>query len=121
MQLKQPKKRTGGPSVQRRKSSFRSSARWKRFRKTLGEKSGVDFVTGKPLSAGWQCHHLDPDPSRYEDLSDPSKFVCLDRQTHVFVHWLWEAYSQDPDVLDRLAHLLSETERLSASKNREGT
>lgn len=74
---------------QQKKSKFRSSSDWKKFRKEMYHKAnGLDRITGKPLRKGWQLHHLDMKPENYAELI-PEKFVCVNRTTHEMIHWLF--------------------------------
>lgn len=89
-------------SGQRRKTKFRSSAVWKKFRSRLKSERKVDEITRKPLLKGFQLHHLDLDENHYEDISDETHFSCLNRQTHDMIHWLLRYYIADPGIIDRL-------------------
>ena len=109
MQLKQPQKRK--KKAQSLKTAFRSTSKWKRFRKSMGDSCLVDFITNLPLESGWQCHHMDLDPSHYEDLQDRSKFRCLNKTTHNFIHWIWQYYKEDPSIINRLDDLLYEMQK----------
>lgn len=75
------------------KQKFRSSAKWKKFRAYMKKKYKVDAITGKPLRAGWQLHHLDMSDDHYEDLEEEN-FICLNRNTHKIIH---EIFRYDTD------------------------
>ena len=91
--------------MQKDKTRFRQSARWKRYR-NYRKKDKVDCITLKPLRRGWNLHHLDLDENNYEDLSDDSHFEPLNKKTHDTVHFLYGYYVKDKGILDRLADLL---------------
>ena len=76
------------------KQKFRSSAKWKKFRAYMKKKYKVDAITGKPLRAGWQLHHLDMSDDHYEDLNEEN-FICLNRNTHKIIH---EIFRYDYDT-----------------------
>lgn len=67
------------------KQEFRKSAKWKKFRAYMKNKYKVDAITGKPLRAGWQLHHLDMRDEHYEDLKEEN-FICLNRNSHKIIH-----------------------------------
>lgn len=75
------------------KQKFRTSAKWKKFRAYMKKKYKVDAITGKPLRAGWQLHHLDMSDENYEDLKEEN-FICLNRNTHKIIH---EIFRYDTD------------------------
>ena len=70
------------------KSKVRKSREWKDFRKKLIEKQKVDPITGKKLTTGCNCHHLDLNVNHYSDLKE-DKFVILNRQSHEIIHALF--------------------------------
>lgn len=92
--------------TQKEKSKFRRSSKWKNFRNYLRRKRCVDYITQKPLYAGWNLHHLDLDKNHYEDISDESKFECLNKKTHDVVHFLYQYYIKDKMVIARLTTVL---------------
>lgn len=75
--------------VQKQKRKVRSTKEWTNFRKLMYNRcEGVDKVTGMPLRKGWQLHHLDMNSERYAELI-PEKFICVNRQTHEMIHWVF--------------------------------
>lgn len=114
MRLKQPQKKA--QVSQQRKTSFRSTSKWKKFRKRLGKKQEVDFITEKELAPGWQVHHMNLDPLHYEDLQNENEFLCLNKASHDVLHWLWKIYERDPYVLDRLEYILERMRELNLPK-----
>lgn len=72
-----------------KKVIFRRSKEWKTFRQELKKKQKTDPITGSPLTKMCNCHHLDENPKNYTDITDESKFICLNSMTHTCVHWLW--------------------------------
>lgn len=70
------------------KERVRKSKEWKQLRDTIYKtQHGLDFITGKPLRNGWQCHHLNP--KEYGNL-EPVLFVGLNKYTHKLIHLLFD-------------------------------
>ncbi len=98
--------------TQSRKSKFRSTSKWKKFRKGMKAKCKVDYITNRPLIKGWNLHHLDLNSDHYEDISNESHFCCLNKTSHELVHWLFR-YKDWRDVLNRTKELLQHMEELN--------
>ena len=83
----------GKKYTQKDKTRFRATRRWQNFRKDMYSKAnGKDAITGKPLRKGhWNLHHLDLDSANYEVLEE-DRFLCLNNQTHDFLHWAYRYY-----------------------------
>lgn len=94
--------------AQNSKSKFRSTSKWKKFRKSLKEKRKLDEITLKPLYKGWNCHHMILDPKKYEDLTNEDNFATLNHNTHEFIHWAFNNYKKDPLFLDRVKYVLDD-------------
>ena len=104
----------GKKYTQKNKTRFRATSRWKNFRASMYKKSGgLDEITGKPLRKGhWNLHHLDLDSDNYEVLEE-DRFLCLNNQTHDFLHWAYRYYRNDgkafidsfEDALERMKRL----------------
>ena len=94
---------------QKHKRDFRGTSKWKNWRKYLKNKQKVDQITGKPLLKGFNCHHLDMRDEWYEDLHE-DKFICLNKQTHEVLHWLFR-YRNWRQVLYNLSDYLSKMEQ----------
>lgn len=62
--------------------------------------AGTDEITGLPLSKGSTVHHLDMRDEFYKDLSNDERFVILNKKTHIFLHWIYFIYKQNPEVFD---------------------
>lgn len=62
-------------------------------------------LTNKKLLKGFNLHHLSMKEETYDDLN-PNKFVCLNRQAHETVHYLFRYYKTDRDVIKRLKSIL---------------
>ena len=98
----------GQKYTQKDKTKFRATRRWQNFRKDMYSRAnGKDAITGKPLRKGhWNLHHLDLDSANYEVL-DEDRFLCLNNQTHDFLHWAYRYYRTDKDkFLDRFENAL---------------
>ncbi len=87
------------------KVTFRRSKAWKTFREKLRKKQKTDPITGSPLQKNCNCHHGDENPAHYEDISDDSKFICLNSMTHTCVHFLWGDAQRRNDWRTRLQRL----------------
>ena len=90
------------------KTKFRSTSRWKKFRQYCKKRDKVDYITQKPLLKGFNLHHLNLNETHYQDLSDETKFVCLNKSTHEMVHWLYRYYQNDQTIIDRLEEILKQ-------------
>ena len=98
--------------TQNKKSKFRASSKWKDFRKKMKEKQKVDFITGKPLYAGFNLHHLDLDEKHYEDISNEDNFICLNRKSHDLIHFLFR-YKEWRQLLKNIEILLERMEKIN--------
>lgn len=98
---------------QNAKSKFRATSKWKKFKKTLKEQRQRDEITLRPLRKAWNLHHINLDPSKYEDLRDEESFACLNKQTHQVVHFLYRYYCEDPEIISRLEALLNKMKALN--------
>lgn len=87
------------------KVMFRRSKAWKTFREKLKKNQKKDPVTGSPLQKNCNCHHLCEDPSKYDDISDDSKFICLNSMSHQCIHFLWGDAQRRNDWRTRLQRL----------------
>lgn len=67
-------------------AAFRKTSQWRQFRQRMKSKHKVDYVTGSPLTPTFNLHHLNP--YEYENLGE-ELFVCLNFQTHDFLHFLF--------------------------------
>ena len=104
----------GKKYTQKDKTKFRATRRWQSFRSEMYSRAnGKDEITGKPLRKGhWNLHHLDLDSANYEVLED-DRFMCLNNQTHDFLHWGYRYYRNDgkalidsfEDALERMKEL----------------
>lgn len=98
---------------QKEKSKFRDSSNWKKFRIKLRDKSGgIDEITGLPLSKGSTVHHLDMRDEFYKDLSNEDNFVILNKRTHIFLHWIYLIYKQNPEVFDNFRNICEKMKSL---------
>ncbi len=94
-------------ATQKSKTKFRRSAKWLKFRAfKKKEQDGKDVITGGPLRAGFQVHHMNQNEETYEDLSNPENFLALNRYTHKLLHYFLTYYKKDRNVLERLRSIL---------------
>lgn len=100
---------------QKKKRNFRQSKKWKEFKKKKkAECGGVDYITQYPLRKGFQLHHLNLRAEDYEDLDQD--FLCCNRMTHEFIHWIWRYYKNDKGIICRLENIL---DRMFKINNKE--
>ena len=99
--------------TQKDKTRFRNSSKWKKFRLRLKKERKVDALTQKPLYSGFTLHHMDFDPNHYEDITDESHFLCLNQQSHEFLHWFMRYALSDPDIMKRLEEIIEEHKRIN--------
>ena len=93
--------------AQKKKASFRNSAKWKKFKHFKNvEQGGVCYITHKKLPKGAYIHHKDVDDSHYYDISKPDNFVYLLKSMHEVIHTIWRYYKNDQAVLDRIKEVL---------------
>lgn len=93
--------------TQKSKTKFRKSAKWLKFRAfKKKDQGGKDAITGGPLRAGFQVHHMDQDGDDYEDLSNPENFLALNRYTHKLLHYFLTYYKKDKAILERFKAVL---------------
>lgn len=98
---------------QKAKRNFRNSKKWKEFKKQKKEACGsVDYITQYPLRKGWQLHHEDLDPAHYQELND--NFLCCNKQTHDFIHWLFRYYRNDPTIIYRVEKEMEKMQKINA-------
>lgn len=73
------------------KKKFRQTRKWREFRQEMKERDKVDYVTGAKLTKMFNLHHLllTNEEKEYTDISDDSKFICLNQLTHKTLHFLW--------------------------------
>lgn len=93
--------------VQKKKASFRNSAKWKKFKHFKNvEQKGLCYISQKKILKGATLHHLDLDENHYSDISKPENFVYLNKSIHEVIHIIWRYYKNDPAVLDRIKEVL---------------
>ena len=103
---------------QKEKAKFRQTAVWKNFRNMLKKQRKVDFLTGKPLRAGFQVHHCDLNPEHYKNL-DPDDFYTLSRSSHEYIHWGFR-YPDWEFLLLRTAHVWLQMDKLNNKTTKTG-
>ena len=96
----------------RERANFRQTKAWRNFREDLRNERRKDPITGARLVKGYELHHMDLDPENYRDLN-PDNFCCLNPQTHETIHFLYNIYRKDPDVIDRVKSLLDRMNALN--------
>lgn len=98
---------------QKRKTKFRQSAKWKKFKHfKFVQQDGKDAITKSKLRKYSALHHCDLNPEHYEDLSNPDHFVYLNHETHNLIHYIFPYYHKDKEVIDRLVFYLNIMEDL---------
>lgn len=97
---------------QKKKTKFRNSSKWKRKKATEKLRAdNKDEITLRPLRKGWQLHHNCLDEKEYENLNN--SFLCCNRKTHQFVHWLYTYYINDVTIIDRIKAELEEMKKIN--------
>lgn len=82
--------RWDGSLTEAEKIEFRKSAAWRELRNIkYQEQDGKDPITGEPLKPDFNCHHLCLKSYEYTNISDPARFVALNKDTHEEVHELY--------------------------------
>ena len=87
------------------KRAFRQSSKWKNFRKKkYDDQGGKDFITMKPLTKCFHCHHGNLNADEYSNLEDDQNFIALNKSTHEMVHWCLRYVKafHSMEVIDRL-------------------
>lgn len=101
-------------SSQSWKTKFRASSEWKKWRHQVFVKdNGIDYITGKKLISGCNCHHEDLREEHYKDLRDINRFRMLNKLTHKMLHWLYTYWIKDKDIVKRIVDVLEEMEQYS--------
>lgn len=86
------------------RTNFRKRKAWTEFRETF--KKEKDALTGSKLSKRFNLHHLDMDPSHYDDLTCRENFIPLNSKSHDLIHFMLPYYKKDPAIIDRLKDIL---------------
>ena len=89
------------------KNAVRKTKEWKEFRKHLIEKQKVSFISGKKLTKGANCHHLDLHLENC-GVFDEDHQVMLNRKDHELVHSVYgdERHRKDwRKIIERLTEL----------------
>lgn len=82
--------RWDGSLTEAEKIEFRKSAAWRELRNIkYQEQDGKDPITGEQLKPDFNCHHLCLKSYEYTNISDPARFVALNKDTHEEVHELY--------------------------------
>lgn len=97
---------------ERRKRSFRQTKTWKSFRHEIISRDKNDCITGRKLLKGAEVHHEDLNPEHYKNL-DADNFIALNKQTHKFLHWIYNYYKTDRNVIVRLVRVLEKMVELN--------
>ena len=96
-----------GKMTQNQKSKFRASSPWKAFRKKVRDYyDNTDPITKKKLYKGFNVHHLDLNEKHYTDISDITHFIPLNKKTHDNIHWLYDYWKNDPEIINRIMEVL---------------
>lgn len=93
-----------------KKQVFRGSKVWKDFRALKKEKDKVDAITLKPLYKGFHLHHIDMSEENYDKIEQEDNFVCLNKQSHDCIHFLFRYYVKDKLILERIKDILDKME-----------
>lgn len=73
------------------KKQVRASAEWARLRNAVYDaQDGFDYITGRPLRAGFNVHHACLDWHEYDNFN-AHHFYALNKTTHDGVHAFYTA------------------------------
>ena len=98
---------------EKKKRAFRNTKAWKTFRHSIFVRDkGKDYITGKKLLKGYECHHLDLDKENYKKL-DEENFLCLNKLSHKFIHWIYPLYIKDENVVERFIEVLNKMKHIN--------
>ena len=99
------------------KAKFRQTKAWKTFRQRLKRERKRDELTGGPLSKLYNLHHLYETDREdiYTDLSDESKFMCLNQRSHEVIEFIYSHAVKDPDFMDRLNRIIGEMLKINSN------
>lgn len=104
----------------RERAKFRKTKLWLDFRAKVKKlKGNIDALTLKPLQKTFNLHHMDTRHENYENLEE-DRFICLNRQSHDTIHFLYRYWVKDKDILKRLENILEEMEELSNDNKGKG-
>ena len=96
------------------KELFRKKGSWRRWRAKLKAAwNHMDAITLKPLTKTWNLHHLDMRDKNYTKITDVSRFLPLNEDTHKFIHWLYRLWKKDKKVLDRIKLVMEKMEEMN--------
>lgn len=63
-----------------------------------------------------RCEKKFKEKKYYEDISNKENFLALNSETHKIVHYLFNYYKKDPDVLKRLEAVLNKMRELNGDE-----
>lgn len=101
--------------AERKKSKFRASQKWKKFRKDLKKKQQTDPITGSKLTPRSVCHHLDLREENYEMVSEERQ-VMVNPLSHDLIHYVFGDGNKYYDWRERLENLKKICERMEQYK-----
>ena len=74
---------------------------------------GIDPITRKKIIKGCNLHHLDLREANYNSLDDETRFILLNKHTHEMIHFLYNYWVKDKEIVNRIEDLLIMMETLS--------
>lgn len=98
---------------EKEKKRFRQRKEWSEFRQQQKEKHKIDPITGKKLVKSFELHHLDLNPEHYTDLNE-EHFIPLNKNTHKFIHWLYNYFLEDEGVIERIREVLVQMKQINS-------
>lgn len=100
--------------TQKKKRNLRQTKKWKALRHKMNVlQKGIDVITLKKLTKFCNLHHLDLREANYDSLDDETRFVLLNKHTHEMIHFLYNYWVKDKDILNRIEDLLIMMEEFS--------
>lgn len=99
---------------QKKKRNLRQTKKWKALRHKMNvNQKGIDPITLKKLTKGCNLHHLDLREVNYDRIDDETRFILLNKRTHECIHFLYNYWVKDKDILNRIEDLLVMMEEFS--------
>lgn len=92
---------------QKIKRKLRGTKAWKTLRHEKNiEQGGIDPLTNKKLSKTANLHHMDLNSEHYLDIEDHERFLMLNKNSHDTIHFLYNYYVKDREIINRLVDIL---------------
>ena len=94
------------------KAKYRKSKEWTEFRDNFKE-THFDELLNEALKKGYTLHHQDLNPENYKNLSDENFKGFNSTFEHRIIHYLYDRYIKDPQIILRLENIIKEMVELN--------